>query len=64
MTGMSVTPDSILTEEILSSLRKEKLLADKQLDALRAKIASGKMKSEDWQVMIELAVGAEAKKDA
>ena len=64
MTQTDQTPDSVLTEEVIKSLRKEKLLPEKQLDALRAKISSGKMKAEDWQVMIELAVGAEAKKDA
>ena len=64
MTQADQTPDSVLTEEVIESLRKEKLLPDKQLDSLRLKIASGKMKAEDWQVMIELATGAEAKKDA
>ncbi len=64
MTQADQTPDSILTEEVIENLRKEKLLPDKQLDTLREKISSGKMKAEDWQVMIELAVGAEAKNDA
>ena len=64
MTQADQTPDSILTEEGIENLRKEKLLPDKQLDTLREKISSGKMKAEDWQVMIELAVGAEAKNDA
>lgn len=58
------TPDSILTEEVIASLRKEKLLPEKQLESLKAKIVSGKMKAEDWQVMIELAVDAEVKKGA
>lgn len=64
MTQTDQTPDSILTEEVIASLRKEKLLPEKQLESLKAKIASGKMKAEDWLVMIELAVDAEAKKDA
>ncbi|UPT75010.1 MAG: hypothetical protein M0D55_04660 [Elusimicrobiota bacterium] len=64
MTQTDQTPDSILTEEVIASLRRDKLLPEKQLESLKAKIASGKMKAEDWQVMIELAVDAEAKKDA
>lgn len=64
MTQSDKTPDSLLTEEVIASLRKEKLLPEKQLESLQAKIASGKMKAEDWQVMIELAVDTEAKKDA
>ncbi|NNN05573.1 MAG: hypothetical protein HKL90_06700 [Elusimicrobia bacterium] len=64
MTQSDKTPDSLLTEEVIAGLLKEKLLPEKQLESLRAKIASGKMKAEDWQVMIELAVDAEAKKDA
>lgn len=58
------TPDSLLLGDVIASLRKEKLLPEKQLESLQAKIASGKMKAEDWQVMIELAVDTEAKKDA
>ncbi len=64
MTQADQTPDSVLTEEVIKSLRKEMLLPEKQLDALRTKISSGKMRAEDWQVMIELAMDAEAKKDA
>ncbi len=64
MTQVDQTPDSILTEEVIENLRKEKLLPNKQLDALRVKISSGKMKAADWQVMIEMAMGAEAKSDA
>lgn len=64
MSAVPRTPDEVLTEEVISRLRKEKLLPEKQLEALKSKIASGKMKAEDWLVMIELAVDAEAKKDA
>jgi hypothetical protein len=64
MTQTDPTPDTILTEEVIASLRRDKLLPEKQLESLKAKIASGKMKAEDWQVMIELTVDAEAKKDA
>jgi hypothetical protein len=61
MIELGQTPDSLLIEEILASLRKERLLSEKQLEALRPNLASGKMCAEDWQVMIELAVDAEAK---
>ena len=63
MTQTDQTPDSVLTEEVIESLRKEKLLPEKQLEDLRSKISSGKMKAEDWQVMIELAVDGEANKN-
>ena len=63
MTQTDQTPDSVLTEEVIKSLRKEKLLPEKQLEDLRSKISSGKMKAEDWQVMIELAVDGEANKN-
>lgn len=61
MTGPDQTPDSLLIEEILANLRKDRLLSEKDLEALRPKLASGKMRAEDWHVMIELAVDAEAK---
>ncbi|MEK7383473.1 MAG: hypothetical protein AAB262_09325 [Elusimicrobiota bacterium] len=61
MTEIDQTPDALLIEEILAALGKDRLLSDKQLEALRPKLASGKMKAEDWHVMIDLAVDAEAK---
>lgn len=64
MTKTDQTPDALLTEEIIAALRKDRLFSDKQLEALPAKLASGKMRAEDWQVMIELALDAEAMKSA
>lgn len=61
MTTPAQTPDTLLIEEILSGLKKEILLPEKQLETLRAKLAAGTMSSEDWRVMIELVVDAEAK---
>lgn len=62
MTEPDQTPDSLLIENIIAGLRKESILPEKQLEALRPKLASGKMRAEDWHVMIELAVDAEAKR--
>jgi len=61
MTDAEQTPDALLIEEIVATLGKERLLSGKQLDSLRTKLASGKIRAEDWHVMIELAVDAEAK---
>lgn len=62
MTEPVQTPDSLLIEEIVAGLRKERLLPERQLEALRPKLTSGEMRAEDWHVMIELAVDAEAKR--
>ncbi|MFH1726458.1 MAG: hypothetical protein ABII00_17750 [Elusimicrobiota bacterium] len=63
MTAEDKTPDALLSEQILADLKKKRLFSEKQLKSLREKLASGKLKAADWQVMIELSVSAEAKKD-
>ena len=50
------TPDQLLSQEVVADLRKEKLLTEKQLGELPAKLESGKLKPEDWKGIIEVAV--------
>lgn len=57
-------PDHALIEQILAELRETGLLREEQLRSLGTKLASGKMRTEDWQVLIEMAVGGEARTDA
>jgi hypothetical protein len=64
LTDKNQTPDAALAEGVVAELRKKKLLTEKQLGELPAKLLSGRMRAEDWQVMVELAVDAEAKKNA
>lgn len=55
----SQTPDQLLSQEIAADLRKERLLTDKQLGELTAKLESGKLKPEDWRGIIEVAVDSD-----
>ena len=59
---MAQTPDALLVHKILEDLHKKQLLSEKQLTELPEKMTSGRMKAEDWQVMVELAVDAEKKR--
>lgn len=63
--NMNQTPDELLAQKILDDVRAKKLLTVNQLDELPKKLTSGRMKKEDWQIMVEKAVDAEGKgKDA
>lgn len=55
----SQTPDQLLSQEIVADLRKERLLTEKQLGELPARLESGKLKPEDWRVIIEVAVDSD-----
>ncbi|MEK7287916.1 MAG: hypothetical protein AAB091_05105 [Elusimicrobiota bacterium] len=57
--------DSLLARKIVEDLCKEDLLTAKQLDELAEKLESGRLKAEDWQLILEVAVDVEkAKKNA
>ena len=45
----SITPDQIVEEKILARLEMEKLLDAQGTKAIRNKLASGKLTTEDWK---------------
>ncbi|MDN5874352.1 MAG: hypothetical protein L0H29_08240 [Sinobacteraceae bacterium] len=54
MTG-TTSPSEALSTEVVDRLIEVGLLRGDKRDALIAKIASGKMKGEDWKLEIDLA---------
>lgn len=51
------SPSETLSGELVDRLIEAGLLRSERRDALVAKIASGTMKGEDWQLEIDLAIG-------
>lgn len=56
MTGTK-PPSELLSKEVVDCLIKAGLLRAEKRDSLEAKIATGKMRGEDWQLEIDLAQG-------
>jgi len=56
---MDRTPDQLLAQEIIADLRADRLLAEKQMAGLAANLESGKLKPEDWRVIVEMAVDSQ-----
>ncbi|HFD88027.1 MAG TPA: hypothetical protein ENJ35_10175 [Gammaproteobacteria bacterium] len=50
------TPSEELTDKIVKALGKEGLLKEDDLQGMAPTIASGKVKAEDWRVMVEKAI--------
>lgn len=51
----TTSPSELLSKEVVDCLIKAGLLRAEKRDALEAKIATGKMRGEDWQLEIDLA---------
>ncbi len=50
---MNESPDSILSERILSKLQASNALKNETLEDLKKQIKSGTLKSEDWILLLE-----------
>jgi len=48
-----ISPDQQLTDLICAVLKDRKILNDASVDSLKQKIASGKIKPEDWSLAVE-----------
>lgn len=56
------TPSEVLAEKILTQLVEEKLLITEDAQKKKAKLSTGKLKAEDWQLAIEKALNKEKEK--
>ncbi len=54
--GCLPSPDTQLAELIVEKLRQQKLIPANRIPELKANIAKGAVRQEDWRSMIELAL--------
>lgn len=52
----SITPDQLVEEKILARLGQENLLDAQGIKAIRSKLASGELTTEDWNFALENAL--------
>ena len=52
----SITPDQLVEEKILARLGQENLLDAQGIKAIRSKLASGELTTEDWKLALENAL--------
>ncbi len=48
------TPDEIVAERIVSSLREQKLIPESKLKGLGEKLVAGSLKADDWRLFVDL----------
>lgn len=56
------TPSEQLAEKIMTRLVSEKLIAPDQAKSMLPKLATGKLRSQDWRLPIEIALEKGASK--
>ena len=53
---MKLKPDDQVAADIVAELRKGDLLPADKLDDIRSRLADGRLTSEDWKLLAELAL--------
>lgn len=56
---MTKTPDEIVAERIVASLKEEKLIPEQKLKGLAEKLVAGSLKADDWRLFVDLNQKAE-----
>jgi hypothetical protein len=55
------SPSHRLASKIIERLVREKLLTPQQAKSLQNKVAEGKMRSEDWQLAVDICAAEEGR---
>lgn len=56
------TPDQIVEDNIIASLKEKNLIGEVELKKLQGKIASGSLKADAWKLIFEMTVDQKANK--
>ena len=51
---MKKTPDEIVAERIVESLKERKLIPEQRLKGLTEKLVAGSLKADDWRLFVDL----------
>lgn len=51
---MTKTPDEIVAERIVESLKDRRLIPEQRLKGLTEKLVAGSLKADDWRLFVDL----------
>ena len=60
--GQQESPSQILARQIVERLMKERLINHADADKVRQQLAEGKLKAEDWRLLIEIGTDPETRR--